>query len=1585
MRMTKMPTTVKVRKDLGNLLKYTEELISFNEKIIYDLAREAYPHFHEYEVSKLEGVTVSADNDTWIKLKRLRETQPPTPDMMFEGWFDFGKHPSPDVKPKFLTERLFNLAIEEISDLMEAGIVKTLDDVLVPVKPDVTGSKMDVILRTTNMPEFAAYWENYINGAWQDWAIVERPRRQAINFYNKIYQIYQRVISMGEDTPIEVVFGLGVARWRVGTQKIDIPIIEQLVEIELEENGDLKIRPRNLPPQFVLKAFHALEVQGSKNVQLDIGAQFDRILEDPDRGFSPFEKSSFENILRACSARLSETGVYHRDTVTDPNDPSLAVIDDTLRISDTWVLYVRKRNDDFRRDDINKLIHAIEKSESDEELPAPAVQFVTEPSNELTFQVGQDGFDLGSTDLILPETPSGYQGGSEGSYGTTRASNAETSPKLLGQTYFFPLPFNDEQIQIVARLEDKNVSGVLVQGPPGTGKTHTIANIICHYLATKRRVLVTARTSEALTALQEKLPEGVRDLAIAVIHNDREGNRQLEHAVRILADEAKAINPKATFEQIQEKQHRIQELKNIAKEAELELFKFAQRNLAPVNYRGEEFLPMALAKIVSEERELYSWLDDDLSFDSKFDPKFDSSVIEEVLRIRDKHKNDLDYTPNSLPARSSLPDLASLIAAHSDLARMTEIDDISSVGNIPFMSVDFDNALEIGKYSRDWLFKFEKIARELDNHFWIFDIYKVKVGSKHLDEITLKALNESIDQWISLYEESSAYSLRSIICGSEADEAFDRAIEELAEGRKPFGLFSFLKSGLKMKLDQVQIEGRSPSGTQEWSVIRSYRRWQNKVTVFSGKWVGISRVIEAPILSKQWEVLELEFLKLGRLLFEVSRFWREADAQLENLKQLFPYGFDIDRSIKYGQVQEIYEALDKNIEKSALFGARSIQPKLLTLVDGFNLPFHTAVRDLASVLGNREVSQNEVAEAWKSILEEASRLTDVLIDLERMDKLIKVIELSGAPKWAKRLRGMTGSAEDRPSDYATWHLAWEWRRADGHIKGLGAKEAVRLLSERKLNAELEQKRLFAEVVRLRTFLGLKLSLTQKIEAALAKFTTAIARLGKGTGKTATRQRRIIREAAMDTAQGVPCWILPEWRVAEQLPAELGAFDLVIIDEASQSDITCISAIMRGKKVLIVGDDKQVSPSAIGVEDRRFIQLRTTYLAGIPYADQMDLNTSLYELGGMVFPGRAIMLREHFRCVEPIIRFSSRFYPTPLVPLRLPKASERLDPPLVDIYVPHGTRDGDINTAEAEVIVNEIKRMVEDPKFSARTMGVISLIGSNQAKLIYESLIRELGTDVVERHKIMCGNSATFQGQERDIILLSMVACPGNAMTQADRRWEQRFNVAASRARDRLILVRSVTSSDLKIGDLKGALIEHFRNPMESTNIVNRDVLDLCDSEFEKDFGKIFLNMGYRLRAQVPVGFYRIDFVIEGADDRRIAIELDGDKYHGPEKWADDVRRQKALEQLGWVFWRCWGSAWMGDKDGCIRDLLSQLSEMGIEPIGSVGMEGNYTSHIEIELPQPQGPMDEAEEVLSDAFLLSSADGSLLVDQTGEGL
>jgi hypothetical protein len=80
---------------LQNLLKYTDELLSFNEKVAFDLAREPYPHFHEFQVA-LEGVETALEEDAWLRIRRLRETRPPTCDPRFDGWVDFGTHPSAD-------------------------------------------------------------------------------------------------------------------------------------------------------------------------------------------------------------------------------------------------------------------------------------------------------------------------------------------------------------------------------------------------------------------------------------------------------------------------------------------------------------------------------------------------------------------------------------------------------------------------------------------------------------------------------------------------------------------------------------------------------------------------------------------------------------------------------------------------------------------------------------------------------------------------------------------------------------------------------------------------------------------------------------------------------------------------------------------------------------------------------------------------------------------------------------------------------------------------------------------------------------------------------------------------------------------------------------------------------------------------------------------------------------------------------------------------------------------------------------------------------------------------------------------------
>src|SRR5262249_56446692 len=117
-------------------------------------------------------------------------------------------------------------------------------------------------------------------------------------------------------------------------------------------------------------------------------------------------------------------------------------------------------------------------------------------------------------------------------------SSAATSP--LGEL-FFPKPSNHEQAEIVHRLE--RADGVVVQGPPGTGKTHTISNIICHYMATGRRVLVVSHGEPALAVLRQQLPESVRDPAISLTTSEREGFRQLETAGRLLQSIVESLQP----------------------------------------------------------------------------------------------------------------------------------------------------------------------------------------------------------------------------------------------------------------------------------------------------------------------------------------------------------------------------------------------------------------------------------------------------------------------------------------------------------------------------------------------------------------------------------------------------------------------------------------------------------------------------------------------------------------------------------------------------------------------------------------------------------------------------------------------------------------------------------------------------------------------------------------------------------------------------------------------------------------------------------------------------------------------------------
>ena len=151
----------------------------------------------------------------------------------------------------------------------------------------------------------------------------------------------------------------------------------------------------------------------------------------------------------------------------------------------------------------------------------------------------------------------------------------------------------------------------------------------------------------------------------------------------------------------------------------------------------------------------------------------------------------------------------------------------------------------------------------------------------------------------------------------------------------------------------------------------------------------------------------------------------------------------------------------------------------------------------------------------------------------------------------------------------------------------------------------------------------------------------------------------------------------------------------------------------------------------------------------------------------------------------------------------------------------------------------------------------------------------------------------------------------------------------------MYLVRSVQANDLSEKDLRLSLLEHFDKPFVIDKEATHGLIDLCESGFEREVFTMLTDRGYRVIPQVKSGAFRIDMVVEGLGDARLAIELDGDEFHGPDKWQADMNRQRVLERAGWTFWRCFASTWSLNKEEIFLELVSRLAAMGIEPLGAL--------------------------------------------------
>jgi len=431
------------------------------------------------------------------------------------------------------------------------------------------------------------------------------------------------------------------------------------------------------------------------------------------------------------------------------------------------------------------------------------------------------------------------------------------------------------------------------------------------------------------------------------------------------------------------------------------------------------------------------------------------------------------------------------------------------------------------------------------------------------------------------------------------------------------------------------------------------------------------------------------------------------------------------------------------------------------------------------------------------------------------------------------------------------------------------------------------------------------------------------------------------------------WIIKIEDVFRIFPFRPAFFDYVIIDEASQLLPIYIPPLAYiAKKLIVIGDDKQLrSPELLffkeGEEDLLFSQ---TDLNKDEMGEYFRITRKSSSLGLInTLCGNLIPLREHFRCLPEIIKFSNeKFYNKSLKIMT--DGMERIGDAFEFIKVESGQEENmngentegivleenKINKREAEVLVNYLVSLLKDPNYQRFSFGVMSLFRPQADYIYYLFRKKQEDTEFLKICKekeekneiVMIGTVDAFQGKERDIILYSCRYAPNsnpltlNTILREDNFGHNRLNVALTRARKKMIFFLSVDIGQFPENILKDFLL--YAKGYSTSEIIKEEF----DSDFEKDVYERMKEKGYKLFPQYPACGYRIDLALF-RDNFRIGIECDGwqhyDKYGSLN--IDDIERQEVLERAGWKILRIPSTKYWKNPDACINELIEEIEKI----------------------------------------------------------
>lgn len=1108
-------------------------------------------------------------------------------------------------------------------------------------------------------------------------------------------------------------------------------------------------------------------------------------------------------------------------------------------------------------------------------------------------------------------------------------------------------PANPEQLAIAHEVEHNNV--VLVQGPPGTGKTHTIANLLGHFLSQGKRVLVTSHTTKALSVVKDLLPKEIQPLCVTML-GDRKDLEQTSSELITRLTRLNVEDLEARIRALGLERHR---LGTALADRRRRIFEQRRIEHEAVEFNGRRYTLTEIAKFLREAERLQALIPGEvaegplpLSFrellelygtNGRWDaetardlsgllPGFELLPDADTMRGMNRRWRDVlaeDAGDVTIDERRSASGErlhafmkggeTLLVAPESGISALTPAMDLSPLTETDEMK---RLALSLGLADEGCREAFEQLERELA----AANELALAVDRASLLDNRTVVIPDAIDadaamkaaEWFTANDPDGSTGFLGRLFNKEAREAADA-------------------------LAGVEVDGSRPASKEAFEAVALHARLKAAVKTVARTWDSLAERADAPAFATYGDnAVRTLFTRYGTSLSDTCIWWRRvfvpyiegllsAGIEAEGMKELLESADPLEAARRFATdvLAPVHTARHREAELHALREWQATESQKLYAA----APACATARRLAA-------ATLVDPDAWEL---EAERLRKLLEDQPLFARRTELLERlrAAAPEWANALEaGEPGFTTSNPSPEIT--NAWLYRQLERIYMRATAADLDALQSDaERLCADLREAT--AQLAVAKAWLAVKSRLSNGPALSNLFSLAAYMKRAVGRGRKSAAWRREVNRLLPACQQAVPVWIM---MIQDALLnfSTASKFDVIVVDEASQADMTALPLLYMGKKVIVVGDDRQVTPLSVGTSEAAVDALCARHLEGrVKEPKLYDSRLSLYGLvQSMAFP--AHMLVEHFRSVPEIIGWCSRLsYNGTIRPLR-DASSSSLKPAVVPWRTRGTAGDNGVNEEEAQAVIRLLRAMIHDPAYDGKTFGIIPMrsVHGAQVNRIRRLLVENFDPREIERRRIHCGISAEFQGDERDVVILSLVdsAAPGLPLRKetdgADGMMKKRWNVAVSRARDQLWLVHSFDpAAQLKPDDLRRSLFDWADGVMSGT-IGAAEPFDLPDPEFTGQVLRALRKRGYRVEAGHDAGAWRLDMVVR-ARGRAAAIECDGSGREDEDAIRRDMERQTVLERAGWKFVRVRSADWFRRPEKTLERVCEALAALGIAP------------------------------------------------------